>query len=71
MVTVTRVYVNETAGRDVLVKDQKCDSLRDNDVPALWSPPSRRWSTCRTRVPDLVACLQLDGDTVLPKAVSR
>lgn len=64
------MFVWPSEGRYALLKGYMRDWLRDNGIPALYSPSQRGWHVRMDRIADVIAQAERDGIRVRVKAVS-
>jgi hypothetical protein len=57
-----RAYIIDTTDpRHVVLRGALRNYLRENGIPAMWSPSVRGWHLRRDRLADVVARLEHDG----------
>jgi len=70
--TLHLTVVDDTASsRYVTVKGRAREWLRDNAIPAMWSPRVRGFRVRRERLPDLLALADSQGHRVAVREVDR
>lgn len=67
----TALFVRQTPGRYSLIKGNCRNWLRDNKIPAMYSPVSRGWHVRNDRLADLLALAESDGLRVHVRQVAR
>ena len=65
------MFVRTSQGRYALVKGHVRDFLRDNRIPALYSPSQRGWHVRMDRIADVIAQAEQAGIRVRVKAVTQ
>ncbi len=72
MVALRRLYVYGTDNlRYTLVRGHLREWLRDNGIPAMWSPLRKGWQVRTDRIGDLIARAELDGFDVRMKGAVK
>ena len=67
-----RLYVYGTDNlRYTLVRGHLREWLRDNGIPAMWSPLRKGWQVRTDRIGDLIARAELDGFDVRMKGAVK